>query len=103
VTSLFDEVPGIFVLRVSFSRYSILPVRGRFPANALRTSTSWNEIMEKFDTGEPGGYRRAIDSQQHRGRRGLLERERRSPAYQGLNGSCAVVVIWTKRGEKAPP
>ena len=86
-TSLFDEVPGIFVLRVSFNRYSIF-ARSRTFSNgsgaapnkcAATVYIDGTRMIEKFDNGRAWrGYRRAIDSQQHRGHRGLLERERRS-------------------------
>ena len=104
VTSLFDEVPGIFVLRVSFNRSSIFArsrtFSGKCPANVYIDGT---RIMEKFDTGEPGV---AVDEllipSNIAGIEVYSSGNTAPPAYQGLNGSCAVVVIWTKRGEKTP-
>ena len=86
-TSLFDEVPGIFVLRVSFNRYSIF-ARSRTFSNgsgaapnkcAATVYIDGTKMQEKFDSGEPGV---AVDEllvpSNIAGYRGLLERECRS-------------------------
>jgi hypothetical protein len=100
------------VLRVSFNRYSIF-ARSRTLSNgsgaapnkcAATVYIDGTRIMEKFDTGEPCV---AIDEllipSNIAGIEVYSSGNAAPPAYQGLNGSCAVVVIWTKRGEKTPP
>jgi hypothetical protein len=120
VTSLFDGVPGIFVLRVtlamsnaaSFNAYSIF-ARSRTFSNgsgaapnkcAATVYIDGARIMEKSDAGGPGvPIDELLIPSNIAGIEVYSSGNAAPPAYQGLNGSCAVVLIWTKRGEKTPP
>jgi hypothetical protein len=99
-TSLFDMVPGIFVLRVDATRYSIF-ARGRtFDGKCVPTVfIDGTKIMEKFDNGAPGvAIDELLTPSEITGIEVYASGNAAPPAYQLLNGSCAVVLIWTKRG-----